>query len=69
MKLFAKFITKSNFRNANNVELEVVTTNGNLVVCKVDSVGYDKNKQPISNIFVNADFFLKCDKLVSLKQL
>lgn len=50
--------TKSNYKNCNGVELEIIEFLGTIVACKVPECGFDKNKQPIGH-FITSDFNIK----------
>ena len=50
--------TKSNYKNCNGVELEIIEFLGTIIACKVPDGGFDKNKQPIGK-FITADFNIK----------
>lgn len=51
--------TKSNYKNCNGVQLEVVECKGTRISCYVPYDGFDKEGKPNSTKLVIADFSLK----------
>ena len=63
MKAFIK--TKSNYKNCNGRELEVVEIQGKMICCLVPENGFDKEGNEIGGM-INADFNIE-KELISLR--